>query len=112
MKNESEQNQDPLDGALAEWRVRAPLPPRFQEQVWRRIAGEGAEARTTWWKALRDWLQPVLARPAFAIACVTLLLALGSGTGWWQARQKSARLENDLGARYVQSLDPYQKMRM
>ena len=105
-------NQDPLDAALAAWRVREPLPLRFQEQVWRRIADAGAESTATRWDIFRGWLRLAFARPAVALACAAVLLALGSGTGWWQARQKSARVDNELGARYVQSLDPYQKMRM
>jgi len=105
-------NKDPLDGALAEWRVREPLPPRFQEQVWRRIADAGAEGTTTRWTIFENWLRLAFARPAVALACAAVLLALGSGTGWWQAHEKSARIQSELGSRYVQSLDPYQKMRM
>jgi hypothetical protein len=105
-------NNDPLDTALASWRVTAPLPPRFQEQVWRKIADAGAESAATPWAIFRGWLRLAFARPAVALACAAMLLALGSGTGWWQARQDSARVQNELGARYVQSLDPYQKMRM
>jgi len=37
---------------------------------------------------------------------------LRSGTGWWQAREKSAHIQSELGSRYVQSLDPYRKMQM
>ena len=112
MKKNPEPARDPLDKALAEWRARAPLPPRFQDQVWRRIADAGAEVQMTRWAIFQNWLQAALAQPAMATACVALLLALGSGTGWWQAHQKTARVESELGSRYVQSLDPYQKMRM
>ena len=104
--------KDPLDAALADWRVREPLPPRFQEQVWRRIADAGAEARMTPWTAFENWLRLAFARPAIALACGVVLLGVGSGTGWWQAREKSAHIQSELGSRYVQSLDPYRKMQM
>jgi hypothetical protein len=29
--------------------------------------------------------------------------------GYWQAREKSAMIEQSLGSRYVHSVDPYQK---
>jgi len=102
-------NQDKLDRVLREWRVEAPLPPRFQEQVWQRI--ERAEVRAvSLAEALRAWLAAAFARPAFAVAYVSVLAVAGLALGFFQASQKSAQLERQLEARYVQALDPYQRL--
>jgi hypothetical protein len=50
--------------------------------------------------------------PAFAVAYVAALLLAGIGTGYWQTRSLTSRVEGDLGTRYVQSVDPYQKPRL
>ena len=49
---------------LQQWKVKATLPPRFQEGVWRRI--EHDEARVPAWKLLFQRLNAALARPALA----------------------------------------------
>jgi hypothetical protein len=109
MKNNPEENNDLLDRSMREWRVNAPLPPWFQGQVWRRIAdaAEGEKARL--WAVLQDWFQFAFSRPAVALAYVLVLLFIGSGAGYWQAREKSARIDHSLGSRYVRSVDPYQE---
>ncbi len=104
--------KDPLDAALGRWRVSSPLPPHFQEHVWRRIADAAAKPAVNPWQALQEWLNLAFARPAVAMACVSVLLLAGSATGWWQAHQKSLRVQDELSSRYVRSLDPYQKMQM
>lgn len=102
------QNQTQLERALQEWRVTTPLPPRFQEQVWKRI--ERAEAPgLTLWDALRGWFTMAFARPAFAVAYVSVLLVTGLALGFVQASHKAASWERQLEARYVQSIDPYQR---
>ena len=110
MKPESE-NPEPLRKLMREWQVNEPLPPRFQEGVWRRI--QQAEATpvttTTLWSDFRSWLATVTPRPAFAVAYLSVLLVAGMAAGYWQARQNTAHLDNELGTRYVQSVDPYQK---
>ena len=53
-------NQDPeddrsVDKVLGEWVVDAPLPPRFQEQVWQRIAKTEARPEPSGaWAAQRE----------------------------------------------------------
>ena len=94
-----------LGRVLREWRVDPSLPPRFEQAVWQRIAREeeGDEARGLWphWQmTLRAWF----ARPAVAVAFLVALLLLGSGAGWWQAQLRSERWDQELGARYVQSV--------
>jgi len=113
MKINPGQNEVPLERPLRAWQLNTPLPPRFQEQVWRRIADADAKnTTTTLWSVFRNWCQLAFARPAIAVAYAVVLLFIGSGTGYWQARHKSVVIENSLSERYVQSLDPYQKTGM
>jgi hypothetical protein len=113
MKIAPGQNEDPLDQPLRAWQVNTTLPPRFQEHVWRRIADADAEnTTTTLWSVIRNRCQLAFARPSVAVACAVVLLFIGSGTGYLQARHKSGLIENSLSQRYIQSLDPYQKTGM
>ena len=101
-------NQAELQRALQEWRVTTPLPPRFQEQVWKRI--ERAEAPgVSLAEALGTWLAAWFAQPAFAVAYVTVILAAGLALGFKQAQDKTAKWDRQLEVRYVQSVDPYQR---
>ena len=98
----------PLQETLRRWKVSTPLPPRFQENVWRRI--EQAEARPTWtfgdwWQA---WLTRAFASRALALSYVTALLMVGLAVGYWQGRAQEQRLDNQLAAKYVQSVSPSQ----
>lgn len=100
----------PLHALLQEWKIKQSLPPRFSEQVWRRIeSAETAPAPfvllTT---AFANWIATRLPRPALATAYLTMLLAIGAGAGWSRARQETVRVASDLSARYVQAVDPYQ----
>lgn len=96
-----------LDRELRQWALEAPLPPRFQEQVWNRITQ--AEARrkpSVWGAALRAGAELFL-RPRFAFAYVTVLLLVGIASGIWMAQVKRSRMDSLLGERYVQSIAPY-----
>ncbi len=46
-----------------------------------------------------------------AVAYVTVLLAIGATAGWAQAHQTDSRVKDELGERYVRTLDPYQAPR-
>ena len=94
---------------MQEWKVTALLPPRFNEAVWRRIEQAEVNKKLSLWSLMTDWLAALLPRPAVAVSYVTVLLALGIAAGYWQARTHTARLDHELGSRYVQSVDPYQK---
>jgi hypothetical protein len=95
-----------LSTLLREWKVEAPLPPGFQEQVWRTI--DRGEARESLWALTLRRLTEALARPSLATSYVTVLLLIGLGAGYWQARSANAQAEESLSARYVQMIDPYQ----
>jgi hypothetical protein len=103
---DSRQDDEDLSQVLRGWKVNAPLPPGFQAQVWRKI-----EARTNVGPAWLEWLgslSAALSRPALATSYATVLLLVGSATGYWQARSANAQAEAQLSRRYVQMVDPYQ----
>ena len=67
---------------LREERPAPPLPPRFQQSVWRRI--ESAETPATRTPSPFAWLEPWVERlflPRFALASLALLLVAGGLTG-------------------------------
>ncbi len=105
--NTGPETDEPLRKALRQWTVDAALPPRFQEQVWKRI--EQAEARPTLPTLLHSALLTLLTlqRPRFAFACLSVFLALGLAAGALAAQAKTSRLNSELSQRYVQSVDPF-----
>lgn len=109
-------NPEPLRQVMREWRVTEPLPPRFQEGVWRKIqqaeSSKAPATTTTLWSAFKAWLVSVMPRPAVAVAYVAVLFAVGTTSGYWQARSQTSRSHDELGTRYVQAVDPYQKPRL
>ncbi len=107
--NQRPENDEALNQVLRQWEVEAPLPRRFQEQVWQRIARAEAEPAVSPgpWAELWRLLGVVLLRPRFAFAYVAVLLAVGVAAGSWAAQVKASRIDSDLSLRYVQSIDPY-----
>jgi len=107
------ENSEPLRKLMREWNVTAPLPPRFQEGVWHRIecadSSVSSGAITTLWSVFKARLTAAMRRPAVAVAYLTVLLVAGMAGGYWQAQNQTAHLKDELGTRYVQSVDPYQK---
>lgn len=110
MKTNKPNDDAPLDALLLEWKVKPSLPPRFNEQVWRRIErAETAPAPSVSLATVfANWIATMLPRPALATAYVTVLVVIGASVGWSQARQETARVSSDLSARYAQAVDPYQ----
>ena len=105
--NNSEPGKDPLAACLQAWAVKGPLPPRFQEGVWSRIARvEVEEARLP----LMVWLQRLstaFARPALATSYLAVLAASGLLLGHWQVHHQTENWDRQLQARYVQAIDPF-----
>lgn len=115
MKANQEPQADPvLDKTLKQWVVEAPLPPRFQEQVWARIgrAEPALEPGMTFWSLLRRLVELNLPRPQFAYSYAAALLLLGVASGAWAAQRQISRLNAALGSRYVQSVDPYHQVEL
>ena len=101
------QSEQELRQVLHEWKVEAPLPPRFQERVWRRIERSEPQAPVPAWVLLWQRLSALLARPSLAVSYVTVLLLAGLLAGYWQVRVTRAQADENMGARYVQSVDPF-----
>ena len=96
-----------MDGVLRRWVVGTPLPPRFQEQVWRRIERVEATPEVAPQAAWLRFLEFVLPRPKVAGVYLAVLLASGVTAGSWAAQRQNARIVSSLGSRYLQSVDPY-----
>jgi hypothetical protein len=105
-ENQSE-NSGALSALLRAWKLEVPLPPHFDEQVWQRIA-RAEHLTAPPWDRLRNQLAQLFARPAWALAYVTVLLVAGLLAGSWQAHLDATRTAANLSARYVQMVDPYQ----
>lgn len=94
---------DKLNGLLREARTASSLPPRFQENVWRRIEGDerrnAPRAAGSWLDAVAAWL--LRPRLAFAVAAVLVLAGLGFG---WSRGDQLAR--QDAQARYIATVAP------
>ena len=79
------------------------LPPRFQENVWRRIEqAESSGAATdagNWLSAVAGWL----VRPRLAFAVATLLVLVGVGLGLNNGAQQARA---DAQARYIAAVAP------
>lgn len=95
---------DALDRALDEWKVGEPLPPRFQEQVWRRIAQE--QSSPSGWQFVLGWLNELLARRTVAASYLVILVISGVVLGSWTAQLERNRLDAAMGSSYVRSIDP------
>lgn len=91
-----------LSSLLRQSRVSPSLPPRFQENVWRRLAD--AEAGKT--ADPMGWLEAVLAfvlRPRLALAAVAALIVTGAVIG---VHDGSRLAHHDAQARYLASVAP------
>ena len=97
-----------LDNVLRDWAVKDPLPPRFHEQVWHRIARAEAQDAAGLWGQFIRWLNRTFARPSVALSYVAVLVLAGVLAGLLQARVEKTRTLEQLGTSYVQALDPYQ----
>lgn len=102
------ENDRGLSEELRRWTVTTPLPPRFREGVWQRIASAETEAERGPWAEWVARLAKALVRPKVAYAYLGALVAVGMTAGAWTAQLQRERLETDLGQRYVQALDPFQ----
>lgn len=105
-------NQDPdnerFQRILRQWIIKTPLPPRFQEQVWRRIEKAESQSLPGLWAVVWRRIEELLPRPAVAIGYLSVILALGLGAGSFAAHAKTARMDSELSVRYLASVDPFQ----
>ena len=99
-----EPSDERLRSLLRSARPAPPLPPRFQEGVWRRI--EGGETPAAESPAAFAWLEQWVERlllPRFALASLTLLLAAGGLTG---AITSAGAAKQQAQQRYLSAVAP------
>ncbi len=89
-----------LSALLRQSRVSPVVPPRFQENVWRRIENAPAPAKSGSWL---DAFAGLLLRPRFAYAAVAALMLAGALLG---AHQGAQMAKQDAQARYVAMVAP------
>jgi len=99
---------NPADGKLGsllrEARTFPALPPRFQENVWRRIQDAEASVQSG---ETASWLEALVAlilRPRYACAAIAVLLLAGIALGAYSGAQAARHVAE---ARYIASVAPH-----
>ena len=85
---------------LRQARVSPGLPPRFQQNVWRRIEDAEAPAKSASWL---DTLATLILRPRFAVTAAAVLLLAGISAGTLEGRQMA---RHDAQMNYLASVAP------
>jgi len=86
---------------LRQVRPLPPLPPRFQQNVWRRIEGAEAPVKPASWL---DTLAGLILRPRFALAAAGVLLVAGVSAGTLEGRQL---VRHDAQMNYLAAVAPH-----
>ena len=100
MKDNMNTNDPKLSALLRESRLSPSLPPRFQENVWRRIEDAEAPVKSESWL---DALAALILRPKFAFATAAVLLFAGITLGTIDGSQTA---RHEAQTRYVASVAP------
>ena len=98
---------------LAAWRIEVQLPRDFQQRVWKRIAvREAANIDPAWVNWLKSLLifGPRVSVPRLALTAIAVALLIGTTTGLVEASRWNSVTWNRLEAKYVQSIDPFQRI--
>jgi len=80
------------------------LPPRFQEDVWRRLERDERPRPVSGWMAS---LLGILSRPAYASLGLALVMIVGVGQGLRDSKASSLRTAQ---ARYHASVNPLRQL--
>ncbi len=91
---------------LPSWKAEVEIPPRFQAEVWQRIAARDTARRSSFWHQLSSQLSAQLAKPAYATAIIVAGVAMSLGVAHTQAQSANARHWRQLETRYVASINP------
>lgn len=98
---------------LAAWRIEAQLPRDFQQLVWKRIAvREAANTDPAW----LIWIKSLLITATrvsvqrLALTAIVVGLLIGTTTGLVEASRWNSLTWNSLEIKYVQSIDPFQRI--
>ena len=89
-----------ISALLRQSRAMPSLPPRFQQNVWRRIEDAEAPVKTETWL---DALAGLILRPRFALAAAAVMLLAGSLAGTLDGRQVA---RHDAQMNYLASVAP------
>jgi hypothetical protein len=98
---------------LAAWQIETQLPRDFRQRVWKRIATrEAANVDPPWLIWLRSCLlfAAGVSVPRLALTAIIVGLLIGTTTGVMEASRWNSATWNHLEAKYVQSIDPYQRI--
>ena len=98
---------------LAAWRIEVQLPRDFQQRVWKRIAvREAANVDAPWLTWLRSRLISAtrVSVPRLALTAIVAASLIGTTTGLVAASRWNSLTWNRLEAKYVQSIDPFQRI--
>ena len=90
-----------LSVLLRESRALPPLPPRFQQNVWRRIEAADAPTKSASWL---DALAILILRPRFAMVAATALVMGGVFMGALDGRQAA---RHDAQMNYLAAVAPH-----
>jgi hypothetical protein len=93
-----------LKTLLHEWQPQADLPPRFESEVWHRIALND-EKRSSWLNF--DWLFQITCQPRLAFAIVVMAVFLGTGLANLQAVRSYHHEMAASKSRYIHLVDPF-----
>ena len=100
MKDKMNPDDAKLSGLLRQSRSSPSLPPRFQENVWRRIEDSEAVTKPDTWL---DALAALLLRPRFAVVTVTVLVIAGALLG---VREGNQMAQKDAQSQYIAAVAP------
>lgn len=85
--NEKTSDDPKLGALLRQARICPGLPPRFQQDVWRRIEAESSPAKVVSWL---DAVAMLALRPRFALTAAALLLLAGALAGTVEGRHMAS----------------------
>ena len=101
MKGNMNSDDAKLGSLLRESRESPALPPRFQQNVWRRIEAAEAPAKAESWL---EALAAMILRPRFAVAAIAVLLVTGALAGSVEGRQL---VRHDAQMNYLTAVAPH-----
>ena len=104
MTDQSEPSDKLLRALLRAARPAPPLPPRFQEAVWRRLESAQAPRRAA---SVAEWLDRAAAwllRPGLALAGVAAMLLVGTAIGVVQGTSLADELAKQ---QYLSVVSPF-----
>ena len=100
MKEKMNPDDAKLSGLLRQSRPSPSLPPRFQENVWRRIEDSEAAMKPDTWL---DALAALVLRPRFAAITVSILVIAGALLG---IQQGGRMAQKDAQSQYIAAVAP------